>query len=304
MLLPWWEFRLLCDLVLSSEAVQSSDFTSRQVGGVSQVSVDWKCQSSSGFSSGLFVFSAPSPAASGDEAVLPWCVCDEDLSVGMCFSSHPVPFICSCSRDCLCAPLNSCCYQPSFSLGLSFFCSTLLPASIYLCVFPLWYSFCTFSTFFQVLVKNVCDAAAVGQLRWPWPDPFIHPAHGDIQPCSVAKLAHAQNNPFSSWMLALSFQGLSVWILFCISKGLWRQLQGRVFGGLEEPRFSRCIWNCDVMSPFGNRGLKGKELGLENPFVLCTVTVNLITPAEDARSNYPQACAVERYRQPPSVRKS
>lgn len=68
----------------------------------------------------------------------------------------------------------------------------------------------TFSNFFQVLVKNACDAAVVGQLRWPWPVPFIHPAHGDKQPCSVAKLAHAQNNPFNSWMLALSFQGLSV----------------------------------------------------------------------------------------------
>lgn len=50
------------------------------------------------------------------------------------------------------------------------------------------------------------------------------------------------------------------------------------------------------MSAFGNRGLKGKELGLENPFVACPVRVNLITPVEDARSNYPQACTVECYR--------
>ena len=48
------------------------------------------------------------------------------------------------------------------------------------------------------------------------------------------------------------------------------------------------------MSPFRNRGLKGKELGLENAFVMCTVTVNLITLVEDARSSYPQACVVER----------
>lgn len=46
------------------------------------------------------------------------------------------------------------------------------------------------------------------------------------------------------------------------------------------------------MSPFGNRGLKGKELGLENPFVVCTVRVNLITLVEDTGSNYSQACAV------------
>lgn len=32
-------------------------------------------------------------------------VCDEDLSVGMCFSSHPVPFICISLRDCFCPSL-------------------------------------------------------------------------------------------------------------------------------------------------------------------------------------------------------
>lgn len=75
-------------------------------------------------------------------------------------------------------------------------------------------------------MEDACDAAAVGQLRWLQPVPFIHPAHEDVQPCSAAKLAHAQNNPFNSWMLTLSFQGLRIGMFFCVSQGLCRQLQG------------------------------------------------------------------------------
>lgn len=41
-----------------------------------------------------------------------------------------------------------------------------------------------------------------------------------------------------------------------------------------------------------------------NPFVTCTVTVNLIILVEDRRSNSPQAHIGERCRQPASVGKS
>lgn len=136
--------------------------------------------------------------------------CDEDLPVGTRFSSHPVPLF-ACARGTVHIPLSTFLVtSPHFpwhshSLAPLSFQQTFISVS-----FPSDTVSSTFSTFFQVLVKNACDATAVGQLRWPRPVPFIHPARGDVQPCSVAKLAHAQNNPFNSWMLALSFQGLSV----------------------------------------------------------------------------------------------
>lgn len=163
-LLDQAEFRLLS----SWRSCAELDFCRQAVGVLLMLGimmVNWKCQ---GYSKQLWLF------------ILLVCIqCsvpalgDEDLPVGICFSSYPVPFIWLSLRDCFCPS------QPSLLPALHFpwYSHSLAPLSfqqafISVC-FPSDVVSSTFLTLFLVLVENACDVPVVSQLHWLWPVPFV-----------------------------------------------------------------------------------------------------------------------------------
>lgn len=140
--------------------------------------VNWKCQ---GYPKQLWLFillvciQCTVPALMCVMKICQWGCASHPTSVGMCFSSHPVPFICLSLRDCFCPSLNSLCYQPFILLGTLILLLQLFSfqQAIISVSFPSDAVSSTFLTFFQVLVENACDVTVVGQLHWLWPVLFV-----------------------------------------------------------------------------------------------------------------------------------